>query len=99
MRMMLIFFFSGLGGYAIAGIFAPKQVAVGADPAIYGLLGVLLVELFQSWQIVPEPGKEFAKIGGITAFLLLLGTLPFLDNFSHIGGLCFGLVPQGGRDL
>lgn len=49
--MFLIYFISGIGGYAVSGLFAPGQVALGADPAVYGLLGVLVVELFQTWPV------------------------------------------------
>jgi membrane associated rhomboid family serine protease len=51
LRVFLIYFISGIGGYSVAGIFAPGQVAVGADPAVFGLIAVALVELFQAWQV------------------------------------------------
>lgn len=53
------------------GIFAPGQANVGSDPAVFGLLAVLIVELFQSWQIVPNPWTEFAKL----AFVILLALM------------------------
>lgn len=74
----------------IAGIFAPYDVTTGCDPALYGLLGVMLVELFQSWQIVEHPYRELAKVGGLCFILIFIGTFPFLDNWSHIGGFLFG---------
>jgi membrane associated rhomboid family serine protease len=91
-RTFLIYFISGIGGYGLAGIFSPDELTTGADPAVYGLLGVLLVELFQSWQIVPMPWLELLKLGGVCVVMHLLGTLPFLDNWSHVGGFVFGVV-------
>ena len=42
--MFLIYSISGIGGNFVAGIFAANQVAMGADPAVYGLLGVQVRE-------------------------------------------------------
>eukprot|EP00048_Salpingoeca_helianthica_P004004 m.72749 g.72749 ORF g.72749 m.72749 type:complete len:615 (+) comp13002_c0_seq1:3238-5082(+) len=92
LRTLLIYFISGIGGYVISGIFLTSQVTTGADPAVYGLLAVLLVELFQSWQIVSNAWSEFFKLGGFSLLLLMVGTLPFIDNWSHIGGFVFGIV-------
>lgn len=92
LRTLLIYFICGIGGYAISGIFIKSQVTTGADPAVYGLLAVLLVELFQSWQIVPNRWWEFSKLGGLILVLLMIGTLPYIDNWSHVGGFCFGVV-------
>lgn len=50
-RTAIIYFISGIGGYYVAGIFSPNDVGMGADPAVYGFLGVHLVELFQAWQV------------------------------------------------
>lgn len=88
--MALIYIISGVGGNLIAGIFAPYDVTTGCDPAVYGLLGVMLVELFQSWQVVERPYLELAKVGGLCFILLFIGTFPFLDNWSHVGGFLFG---------
>lgn len=51
-----------------------------------------LVELFQAWQIVPDRRTQLAKLLSLTVVALLVGTLPYIDNWSHIGGFCFGLV-------
>ena len=90
LRVALIYIISGVGGNLIAGIFAPYDVTTGCDPAVYGLLGVMLVELFQSWQVVERPYLELAKVGGLCFILLFIGTFPFLDNWSHVGGFLFG---------
>ena len=66
LRTILIYFISGIGGYVVSGIFTPNRVAVGADPAIYGLVGVLLVELFQAWPVsqrrIREGSSEYHPI-------------------------------------
>lgn len=60
LRTFLIYFISGIGGNMISAIFSPKTISMGADPAVYGLLGVMLVELFQAWQIIPSPLKQLS---------------------------------------
>jgi membrane associated rhomboid family serine protease len=92
LRTFLIYFISGAGGNAISAIFSPKTVSMGADPAVYGFLGVMVVELFQAWPVIPRAWLQLLKLIGIIVFMLLIGTLPYIDNWSHIGGLLFGIV-------
>ena len=60
--------------------------------AVYGLLGVMMVELFQAWQVVPSPWLHFGKLLVVIIISMLIGTLPYIDNWSHFGGLVFGVV-------
>lgn len=62
------------------------------SPAAFGLLGVLVVELFQAWQIVPNAKTQLAKLLALIFVALGIGTLPYIDNWSHIGGFFFGIV-------
>ena len=75
----------------MSAIFIPYQINGGASPAVFGLLSVLFVELFQSWQIVDRAWLEVLKLTGILVFLLAVGTLPFIDNLANIGGFLFGI--------
>ena len=61
---------------------APK-VSTGASPALYGLLGCLFVELFQSWRLLESPWKELIKLTLISIVALAVGLLPYIDNWSH----------------
>ena len=90
-RLCLIYFISGMGGYIVSGIFDSDGVGVGADPAIFGMLAVIAVELFQSWQVVPNRWWELVKLLMVIAVAFIIGTLPFVDNWSHLGGFVFGL--------
>lgn len=69
----------------MSAIFIPYEVNAGASGAVFGLLGVLFVELFQFWQIVDNAWLELLKLSGFVLFLLLLGTLPYVDNMAHVG--------------
>ena len=64
----------------------------GASPAAFGLLAVLVIELFQTWQIVKRKAFELIKLFVIVLLFLMIGTLPYVDNFAQLGGFCFGLV-------
>eukprot|EP00118_Oscarella_pearsei_P017384 m.171691 g.171691 ORF g.171691 m.171691 type:complete len:729 (+) comp39070_c1_seq4:1248-3434(+) len=92
LRVFLIYFISGIGGYIISGIFIPYMPSAGGSPAAFGLLAVLVIELFQTWQIVQRKALELIKLTFIVVVFLMIGTLPYVDNFAHIGGFCFGLV-------
>ena len=92
LRVGLIYFISGISGYVVSSLFDPYAVAVGSGPAVFGLLAVLVVELFQSWKLVPNPWWEFTKLATIIAVAFVIGTFPFIDNFSHIGGFVFGIM-------
>mmetsp|Transcript_20701 Transcript_20701/g.53805 ORF Transcript_20701/g.53805 Transcript_20701/m.53805 type:complete len:626 (+) Transcript_20701:159-2036(+) len=91
-RMGLIFMISGIGGYVTSGVFSPNIPSVGASGAIFGLIGVAVVDLFQSWQIVENPCGRAMNTLIHTAGYLMIGTLPFIDNWAHVGGFVFGVM-------
>jgi membrane associated rhomboid family serine protease len=78
LRVFLIYFISGIGGFAVSGIFSPGNVGMGSDPAVFGLLAVTLVELFQAWQIVPNRHLQLIRLMLIIIVALLVGTLPYV---------------------
>eukprot|EP00041_Stephanoeca_diplocostata_P023597 m.582264 g.582264 ORF g.582264 m.582264 type:complete len:236 (+) comp22336_c0_seq18:173-880(+) len=93
LRVALIYLTSGIGGYLVSGIFDPNTVSAGSDPAIFGLLSVLVVELFQSWKVVPNPGKELVKLLLIILIAIIIGTysrpsalFPHLQCGRHVAG-------------
>ncbi|EGD81420.1 hypothetical protein PTSG_02140 [Salpingoeca rosetta] len=92
LRMFFIYMLAGIGGYLVSANFTPYQVSTGASPALYGLLGCLFVELFQSWQLLESPKKEFLKLFLIAIVALAVGLLPYIDNWSHLGGFAFGIL-------
>lgn len=92
LRTALIYFTSGIGGFIVSAIFVPNQPTMGASGSLFGFLGVLVVELFQSWQLIRHPWRELIKLLIITLIALCIGLLPWIDNFAHVGGFLFGLV-------
>lgn len=78
----------------MSAIFVPYQVNGGAGACVFGMIAVLFVELFQSWQLIDRAWLELLKLLGAMVVLLVIGTLPFIDNLANIGGLLFG-IPTG----
>ena len=37
LRTFIIYFLSGIGGYVVSGVFSPYKIAVGPDPALFGM--------------------------------------------------------------
>lgn len=65
---------------------------MGPSGSIFGIIACLFVELIQSWQLVLRPWWALLKLCGIVLLLLLLGLLPYVDNFAHMGGFMFGFL-------
>lgn len=57
---------------------------------MFGIIACLFVELIQSWQIIKKPITALLKLCGVVLLLLLVGLLPYVDNFAHMSGFVFG---------
>ncbi|CAI8048473.1 Inactive rhomboid protein 1 [Geodia barretti] len=92
LRVTLIYVLSGIGGYVVSGIFEATSLSVGGSGSLFGLFGVLLVELLQGWRWVRRPCVELLKLCIFIIFMLALGLLPYIDNYSQIGGFLVGIL-------
>ena len=50
--------------------------------------------IFES-RLLKHPLFELLKLLCVCVFLLLLGLIPYVDNYAHIGGLVFGFLIAG----
>jgi membrane associated rhomboid family serine protease len=92
-RFALVYFSSGIFGFVLGGNFAPPMIAsTGASGCLFGILALVLLDLIYSWNERPKPGRELLIILLDIVISFVLGLLPGLDNFSHIGGFLMGLV-------
>ncbi|KAI9658550.1 MAG: hypothetical protein M1829_006776 [Trizodia sp. TS-e1964] len=92
-RFALVYFSSGIFGFVLGGNFAPPAIAsTGASGSLFGILALTLIDLLYTWKKRPKPLKDLALIGVDVVISFVLGLLPGLDNFSHIGGFLMGLV-------
>ncbi|KAJ3122341.1 hypothetical protein HK098_002929 [Nowakowskiella sp. JEL0407] len=91
-RVGIIYFVSGLAGFLFGASFAPAVTGVGASGALFGLIGTLLLDLFYNWSLVEKPVWELIKMVAIILITFFIGTLPFIDNFAHVGGFMAGIL-------
>eukprot|EP00903_Cladosiphon_okamuranus_P009160 g8753.t1 len=89
-RVGSIYLVSGLFGTIVSAVFVPTQVMVGASGAIFGVFGALWADLWQNWSINPDRCQMFTVLTILTVVNVILGLMPFLDNFAHIGGMLMG---------
>lgn len=104
---LLLFFVPGVGGNILSAIFLPQYISVGASGGIFGLIGGCIADISQNWKLLFIGGPEhetsafrrnFAAILCLVVEVvinLIIGLTPYVDNFSHLGGMfygtCFGL--------
>jgi membrane associated rhomboid family serine protease len=93
LRFFLVYFCSGIFGFVLGGNFAATGISsTGASGALFGILALTLLDLLYTWNDRKSPWKDFAFIMLDVVISFVLGLLPGLDNFSHIGGFFMGLV-------
>jgi len=90
LRIALIYFFSGVVGNIVSALFLPSTLTVGASGAIFGLLGAAWADLIQNWRMIESPCCQFLGLLLSTILNVVLGFMPFLDNFCHLGGMFAG---------
>lgn len=92
-RFAIVYFSSGIFGFVLGANFAGKAVAsTGASGSLFGILALNLLDLIYHWRERSKPMRELMWLLVEIIFSFLLGLLPGLDNFSHIGGFCMGLA-------
>jgi rhomboid protease GluP len=92
-RFFLLYVLGAFAGNVASFLFSPGY-SVGASTAIFGLLGAEAVFLIQNRKSFP--GQFRSAIGNIIFIaainLFVIGSLPGIDNWGHIGGLIGGLM-------
>ncbi|KAK5102859.1 hypothetical protein LTS08_003661 [Lithohypha guttulata] len=92
-RFMIVYLSSGIFGFVLGGNFAAPAIAsTGASGCLFGILALVLLDIFYTWNERPSPGKDLLWLLFDIVISFALGLLPGLDNFSHIGGFLMGLV-------
>jgi membrane associated rhomboid family serine protease len=74
---------------------------VGPAGSILGIVAYFFVFLIFESPLLQRPWIECLKLVGVSGVLFLLGLIPYVDNWAHLGGFMFGffisgvLVPYG----
>ena len=92
-RFLLLYLLGAFTGNVASFIFSSAN-SVGASTAIFGLLGAEGIFLYQNRKLFA--GQFRSAIGNIIFIaainLFIIGSLPGIDNWGHIGGLIGGLM-------
>jgi len=92
-RFLIVYFTSGIFGFIMGGNFAPPGIAAtGASGSLFGIISLILLDLLYTWRTQKSPVKELFSLLLVIIITFVLGLLPGVDNFSHIGGFLMGLV-------
>jgi membrane associated rhomboid family serine protease len=92
-RFAIVYFSSGIFGFVLGGNFAAKVIAsTGASGCLFGVLALVLLDLIYHWNERKNPIRDLMWLIVDIVVSFVLGLLPGLDNFSHIGGFLMGLV-------
>jgi len=92
-RFLLLYVLGAFAGNVASFLFT-TGFSVGASTAIFGLIGAEGVFLYQNRKLF---GSEARRALGNVIFvaainLFIIGSLPYIDNWGHIGGLVGGLM-------
>jgi len=100
---MILFFVPGIGGNILSAIFLPQYISVGASGGIFGLVGGCIADIGLNWNLLfikDGDGDTAPKRRNIVAIAwlgtdiivnMIIGFTPYVDNFSHLGGLVYGI--------
>ena len=94
-RFLLLYLLGGFSGNVISFLHSGTYAySIGASTAIFGLIGAEAVFLIQNRKLFA--GRFKAAIGNvifvIAINLFVIGSIPGIDNWGHIGGLVGGLM-------
>uniref|UniRef100_A0A060T728 Rhomboid-type serine protease n=1 Tax=Blastobotrys adeninivorans TaxID=409370 RepID=A0A060T728_BLAAD len=92
-RFFLVYFASGISGFVLGGNFTPDGIAsTGASGSLFGVIALDLLDLLFNWQLYEHPVRALLLHIAEIIISFVIGLLPGLDNFSHIGGFAMGLL-------
>lgn len=92
-RYALVYVASGIFGFVLGGNYAAQGVpSTGCSGSLFGVLALFILDLFYMWNERPSAWVELIIMLFGVGVSFVLGLLPGLDNFSHIGGFVMGLA-------
>ncbi|KAK2994842.1 hypothetical protein RJ640_026039 [Escallonia rubra] len=91
-RIGVIYIISALTGNLIAVLFLQDRPSVASSGALCGLLGAMLSGLLRNWKLYTKKCAALVALFLMLVISLALGLLPYINNFSNIGGFISGFL-------
>jgi rhomboid protease GluP len=91
LRFGAIYFLSGIAG-AVASFALTNAPSIGASGALFGIIGAWIPVLYRNQKLLANTKKQIQRIVEVIAINLLIGLMPGIDNWAHLGGLAAGLA-------
>ncbi|RCH83361.1 hypothetical protein CU098_000869, partial [Rhizopus stolonifer] len=90
-RYVVLYMASGIGGFLLSAMLSQNlTVSTGCSGALFGLIGYMFIDILVHWRMLSHPWQDLFGLFISTLISLVLGLLPGLDNFAHIGGFVVG---------
>ena len=68
---------------------------MGPAGSVAGVIAYFYVFLIFESPLLVKPWKEALKLLGLSGCLFLVGIIPYVDNYAHLGGFVFGFFISG----
>jgi membrane associated rhomboid family serine protease len=99
----IAFIIAGVGGTVLSAIFLPQYISVGASGGIFGFIGMCISDISVNWNLlfIKNDEEKDSRFRHVMVLLWLavdivinciIGLTPFIDNFTHMGGLLYGFL-------
>lgn len=101
----ILFTIPATGGTILSAIFLPEYISVGASGGIFGLIGSCIADIGMNWSLLfskqvnhHDEGVRFRHTKVLLWLIfdivlnILIGLTPFVDNFTHLGGMIYGFL-------
>jgi len=92
-RFAIIYFFCGIFGFVLGGNLGSQgQPSVGASGCLFGIFALVLLDILYTWRERPKPVRDLLFLIVDMVISFVIGLLPGVDNFAHIGGFISGIL-------
>lgn len=90
-RFVVIYVLAGIAG-AVASFALTNAPGIGASGALFGIIGSWIPLLYRNRKVLANTQQQIRRIVQVIGINLLIGLLPGIDNWAHLGGLLAGLA-------
>lgn len=102
-KVGLVFFAAGGAANLLSAVYAHFSISVGASGGICAWIGFAVADYLIHWPLLKVLHKAGAGVISFPFFktklwiafemllMIIVGLLPWIDNFAHLGGLFFGM--------